>query len=127
MADDEPELERAAGEDEEDGAASVSDEETVKGERDEEDDHRISDLLDEERRNLATPEPLGNGRVGDRYRELLRDEADAVSEDGSVDNVPRGVGSPVGSVTSAADDSVSVLSMQVRLPSRSASARCGHS
>lgn len=115
MADDRPDPARDEGDD----GGSSSGEETVKGERDG-DDHRISDLLDEERRNLATPVPVGNSRVSDRYRELLRDQTDTVSEDGSADDIPRRAGSPMDSVASAADDSASVLSMQVRLSSGAA-------
>ncbi len=83
-----------------------SDEETVKGDRD--DDH-IADALDEERRSTRTvTPPVGVSIAKDRYRELVEAERDAVSDDGSTDGIPRRAGSPIDSLLSIPDDSPSV-------------------
>ncbi len=88
------------------GDHSSSDEETVKGER--ERDH-IADILEEERHQEdaesppATTNPLSNNR----YRQFLRD-GDDVSEGGSSQDLPRRVGSPIGSLQSIPDDTPSI-------------------
>ncbi len=82
-----------------------SDEETVKGDQDNE---HIAEMLEEERLSSATPVPIGNTSVGNRYRDLLEAQADTPSEDGSIDSLPRRAGSPVGSLLSVTDDAISV-------------------
>ena len=62
---------------------------------------RIIMLLEEERVEAPTPEPLGNGI--NRYKKIPR--IDDVSEDESSDALPRRAGSPVDSIP---DDSPSV-------------------
>lgn len=58
--------------------------------------------------------PLGNSSVPNRYREILREQRDQFSEDGSsVDNAPRRADSPMGSALSIPDDAASI---QVRNP-----------
>ncbi len=101
-----------------------SDEETVDGDHEDGDvreDGRIADLLEEARAASPTPAPDGNGAVANRYRELLQEQAETASEDGSVDALPRRAGSPVDSMLSVPDDSPSV---QVRAALPSASAAC---
>ncbi|SPO02353.1 related to VPS8 - vacuolar sorting protein, 134 kD [Cephalotrichum gorgonifer] len=57
----------------------------------------------------ATPVRTDNGAIPNRYRELLREQRDEHSEDGSsVDNAPRGAGSFLGSMLSVPDDSASL-------------------
>lgn len=65
---------------------------------------RIVELLQEERGGALTPEPLGN--VSHRYHDLQ--QADSLSEDGSLDALPRRAGSPIDSLLSIPDDSPSV-------------------
>lgn len=85
---------------------SSSDEETVKGDRDE---GHIADILEEERRASTTPvPPIGGSSIKNRYRELLEAEQETASEDGSTDAIPRRAGSPIGSLLSIPDDSPSV-------------------
>jgi len=85
---------------------SCSDEETVKGDRD--DDH-IIDILEEERHLQSTPVlPIGGSSIRNRYRELVEAEHDTASEDGSTDAIPRRAGSPADSLLSIPDDSPSV-------------------
>ena len=83
-----------------------SDDETVKGEQ--ETDH-IADILEEELQAPSTPTPLGNGSIAHRYREIIKEnEADAVSDNGSADAVPRRAGSPIDSLMSIPDDTPSI-------------------
>lgn len=65
---------------------------------------RIAELLQEERENTITPEPLGNGT--NRYK--ATQDLGSPSEDGSLDALPRRVGSPIDSMLSIPDDSPSV-------------------
>jgi hypothetical protein len=97
---DEPQLSRTDDQD-------SSDDETVKGERDE---HHIADILEEELQAPGTPvPPLGNGSIAHRYREIVKEaEADTVSEEGSTDAIPRRAGSPIDSLLSIPDDTPSV-------------------
>jgi hypothetical protein len=96
---DEPELSRTDDQD-------SSDDDTVKGEQ--QADH-IAEILEEELRAPSTPTPLGNGSIAHRYREIIQEnEADAVSENGSTDAIPRRAGSPSDSMLSIPDDTPSV-------------------
>jgi hypothetical protein len=65
---------------------------------------RIVELLEEERTGTITP--AANGFGGKEYRTIQG--PDEASEDGSVDQAPRRVESPSGSVLSNPDDSPSV-------------------
>jgi hypothetical protein len=65
---------------------------------------RITELLQEERGNATTPEPLGNGT--NRYKAAK--ELDTASEDESLDALPRRAGSPIDSILSIPDDSPSI-------------------
>ncbi|PKS08246.1 hypothetical protein jhhlp_005189 [Lomentospora prolificans] len=53
--------------------------------------------------------PTRDGSAIDRYCQILQDRIDQQSDDGSIDDVPRRVGSPMGSVLSVPDD----ISVQV--------------
>ncbi|KAK4040080.1 hypothetical protein C8A01DRAFT_46565 [Parachaetomium inaequale] len=109
---DEPELARADDQD-----SSSSDEETVKGDRDE--DH-IADLLEEEERDAASSVPsAGTSSIAHRYQELLEAEHETPSEDGSTDALPRLAASPIGSMLSVPDDSPSVQGSVVSSPGSS--------
>jgi hypothetical protein len=99
----EPELPRADDQD-----SSSSDQETVKGDRDE--DH-IADILEEEEEDTANDSaapPAGPSSIAHRYRELLVVEHETPSEDGSTDAIPRRAASPMGSMLSVPDDSPSI-------------------
>lgn len=65
---------------------------------------RIVELLEEERTGTITP--VANGFSGRDYKTIQG--PDEASEDGSVDEAPRRVESPSGSVLSNPDDSPSV-------------------
>ncbi|KAM0335359.1 hypothetical protein ACHAQA_000404 [Verticillium albo-atrum] len=54
-----------------------------------------------------------------RYRQILRDQVDDISEDGSVDAVPRRVGSPIDSLLSVPDDTPSIAGSGVSSPGSS--------
>jgi len=83
-----------------------SDDETVKGEQ--QADH-IADILEEELQAPGTPTALGNGSIAHRYREIIKEnEADAVSDNGSTDAIPRRAGSPIDSLMSIPDDTPSI-------------------
>lgn len=98
---DEPELPRAT-----DQSSSSSDEETIKGDRDE--DH-IADLLEDDQRSNDTSTPAaGPSSIAHRYHELLEAEHESPSEDGSTDAFPRLAASPMGSMLSVPDDPPSV-------------------
>jgi vacuolar protein sorting-associated protein 8 len=98
--------------------SSSSDDETVKGDR--EDDH-IADILEEERQISASPAPpIGIGSITHRYRELVEAEREAASDDDvSTDTTPRRVGSPSDSLLSIPDDSPSVQGSVVSFLSNS--------
>jgi hypothetical protein len=70
---------------------------------------RIVELLQEELEQLPTPLPLGNGT--NIYKEARNLEN--LSEDGSVDALPKRAGSPIDSLLSIPDDTPSI---QVLLP-----------
>jgi len=65
---------------------------------------RVVELLEEERTGALTP--IANGFSGKDYRTFQ--EPDEASEDGSVDQAPRRIESPSGSILSNPDDSPSV-------------------
>lgn len=65
---------------------------------------RIAELLKEERQNIGTPEPLGNG--ANRYKRAL--EIDDVSDEEYQDAVPGRSDSPVDSMLSIPDDTPSI-------------------
>ncbi|KAK0735040.1 Golgi CORVET complex core vacuolar protein 8-domain-containing protein [Lasiosphaeria miniovina] len=100
-----------------DQSSSSSDEDTVKGDRDE--DH-IADMLDE-----GSPSPTdsvaltGAEAVAISYRELVEASREAASEDGSTDAIPRRAGSPIDSLLSIPDDSPSVQGSVVSSPGSS--------
>lgn len=83
-----------------------SDEETVKAEREE--DGIVGLLDDETQTSSSTPPATESGALPNRYREILREQADNVSDEGSVDAFPKRVGSPIDSLMSVPDDSPSV-------------------
>ncbi|KAI0424562.1 vacuolar assembly/sorting protein VPS8 [Xylaria sp. FL1042] len=88
-----------------DGDAVSSDEETIKGDRDQ---GYISEALEEELQEDASSSdlPPAQGSVAaNRYRQLLRDQADVSDEGSSMDDLPRRAGSPIASIP---DDSPSV-------------------
>ena len=97
-----------AGDGDLDRVSSDDETETVKG--DDNHDEGIAEMLEEEMQAPATPVPLGNGLVSNRYREILRDQLDDVSDDSSSEAgvAPRRLASPVDSMLSGPDDSPSV-------------------
>ncbi|CAI4218564.1 unnamed protein product [Parascedosporium putredinis] len=50
------------------------------------------------------PIPVRNGPSASQFRQLLHDRIDQASDNGSIDDIPRGAGSPMGSVLSVPDD-----------------------
>lgn len=78
----------------------------------------ISDLLEEERQQDSTLPAEGNG-LAHRYKELAaEDQLEAVSDNGSVDALPRRAGSPVDSMVSIPDRSPSVQVTHPTAPPR---------
>ncbi|KAK4241552.1 Golgi CORVET complex core vacuolar protein 8-domain-containing protein [Achaetomium macrosporum] len=105
---DEPELAGA------DGQSSSSDEETVKGDRDE--DH-IADILEEEDRPSEPPTPgAGPSSSAHPSRELVEAEHETVSENGTTDAIPRLAASPMGSMLSVPDDTPSLQGSVISSP-----------
>ncbi|KAI1761655.1 Golgi CORVET complex core vacuolar protein 8-domain-containing protein [Hypoxylon sp. FL1150] len=98
-----------------DGDAASSDEETIKGDRDQ--DH-IAEIVQEERQEIAASKAHENGVLVNRYRQLLHDRDD-VSEEGSNDGLPRRVGSPLDSLLSVPDDSPSIQGSMISSPGSS--------
>lgn len=98
---DEPELPQSHA-----PSSSSSDEETVKGDRDED---QIANILEEEDSEHGSSAPsAGPSSATHRYRELLEPGSEAPSEDGSTDAIPRLAVSPMGSMLSVPDDTPSV-------------------
>ncbi|KAK8103884.1 vacuolar protein sorting-associated protein 9a [Apiospora kogelbergensis] len=92
-----------------------SDEETIKGDRDQE---HIAEVLEEERREDAADLLSENhGPLANRYRQLLRDQDDT-SESGA-EGLPRRVGSPIDSLLSVPDDAHSIQGSVLSSPSSS--------
>ncbi|MBE3050194.1 hypothetical protein IMZ48_48395 [Candidatus Bathyarchaeota archaeon] len=60
----------------------------------------------------AASTPVGNG-IPNRYRQILQEQRDQLSDSSSVDNAPRRAASPMGSTLSLPDDAASA---QVRSP-----------
>ncbi|KAH8813143.1 Golgi CORVET complex core vacuolar protein 8-domain-containing protein [Xylogone sp. PMI_703] len=77
---------------------------------------RFVELLEEERKEISTPTPLGNGV--NRYK-AMQQQVDGASEDGSVDVLPQEVRSPVGSFPSNPDDTPSVAGSIMSSPAGS--------
>ncbi|KAK6820563.1 vacuolar protein sorting-associated protein 9a [Apiospora arundinis] len=93
-----------------------SDEETIKGDRDQE---HIAEVLEEERQeDAAAPAPENHGPLANRYRQLLRDQDDT-SDSGSAEGLPKRVGSPIDSLLSVPDDTHSVQGSVLSSPSSS--------
>ncbi|KAK8072440.1 vacuolar protein sorting-associated protein 9a [Apiospora saccharicola] len=93
-----------------------SDEETIKGDRDQE---HLAEVLEEERQeDAAAPAPENNGPLANRYRHLLRDQDDT-SESGSAEGLPKRVGSPIDSLLSVPDDAHSIQGSVLSSPSSS--------
>ncbi|KAK4144381.1 Golgi CORVET complex core vacuolar protein 8-domain-containing protein [Dichotomopilus funicola] len=98
-------------------SSSSSDEETVKGDRDED---QIANILEEEDSEHGSGAPsAGPSSAAHRYRELLEPEPEAPSEDGSTDAIPRLAVSPMGSMLSVPDDTPSVQGSVISSPSSS--------
>ncbi|KAI3324556.1 Golgi CORVET complex core vacuolar protein 8-domain-containing protein [Xylariaceae sp. AK1471] len=89
----------------EDGDAVSSDEETIKGDIDQ---GHSTEESEEELLEDASDAPPDQGSVANRYRQLLRDQADGSDEGSSMDGLPRRAGSPIDSLLSVPDDSPSV-------------------
>lgn len=70
-------------------------------------DHHISELLEEEKEH-STEQPTQDSGIVSRYRQLVHEEHDAISDSGSADALPRRAGSPVDSSLSIPDDTPSV-------------------
>ncbi|RBQ92381.1 hypothetical protein VDGD_01007 [Verticillium dahliae] len=68
---------------------------------------------------LEPPNPVETGITANRYRQILRGQVDDVSEDGSVDALPRRVGSPIDSLLSVPDDTPSIAGSGVSSPGSS--------
>ncbi|KAJ0166316.1 Vacuolar protein sorting-associated protein 8 -like protein [Colletotrichum tanaceti] len=80
------------------GIPPSSDEENMMAERGE--DGTTSLLDDEIQTSSSTPPAIGNGAVSNRYREIMREQAEDASDEGSADAVPKRAGSPVDSLMS---------------------------
>lgn len=78
-------------------------------------DHHISDLLEEERQQDSTLPSEENG-LAHRYKKLAEEEAEATSDNGSGDALPRRAGSPVDSMVSIPDRSPSVQVTHLAAP-----------
>jgi vacuolar protein sorting-associated protein 8 len=94
-----------------DGDQASSDEETVKGDREED---VLVELLEQERAAGATPARIGNGTIADRHRELLGDHQDERSDGGSDIGLPRRAGSPIDSLLSVPPDDSPSLQVCVK-------------
>jgi hypothetical protein len=101
---DEPELDRADGE-----SSGSDDEETVKGDRDE--DHIAGVLTEEDRPSESPTATAGPSLIARPSQELAQAEQETASEDGATDAIPRLAASPMGSMLSVPDDTPS---LQVR-------------
>ncbi|KAL0935329.1 golgi complex component [Colletotrichum truncatum] len=78
-----------------------SDEETVNAERDNDGIVGPLDGDDDDKTQASNTSPaIENGTISNRYRQILREQADDVSEEGSVDAAPKRVGSPIDSLLS---------------------------
>ncbi|KXX74938.1 Vacuolar protein sorting-associated protein 8 [Madurella mycetomatis] len=98
-------------------SSSSSDEETVKGDREE--DH-IADSLEEDQQSLETPVPsVGPSVIAHRYRELVEAGNETASEDGTPDAIPRLATSPLGSMLSIPDDTPSQQGSVISSPGSS--------
>ncbi|KAL8347024.1 hypothetical protein RB601_003376 [Gaeumannomyces tritici] len=98
---------------------SSSDEETVK---DAGEGGHLAELLAEEReqaRYEQPPAPVGNGAAAHRYHALLEAQHEAPSDDGSADDLPRRVASPVDSLLSVPGASPSVQGSVLSSPTSS--------
>ncbi|KAI1649943.1 Golgi CORVET complex core vacuolar protein 8-domain-containing protein [Daldinia loculata] len=89
-----------------DGEGVSSDDETIRPEREVEQE-QLEEDVDGELGSIVSDQPTGNGVVANRYRQLLRNRDD-VSEAGSSEGLPRRAGSPIDSLLSIPDDSPSV-------------------
>jgi len=104
MADD-PELFPVDGDGQ--GMGDASDDETVKGDR--ELDPIVPASDGNESQSSAGPQaPAAPSAIANRYRQLVESGHDSGSDDGSLDALPRRVGSPADSLLSGPDDSPSV-------------------
>ncbi|KAM7222540.1 Golgi CORVET complex core vacuolar protein 8 domain containing protein [Rhypophila decipiens] len=99
-----------------DDAASSSDGDTIKPDRDED----VADTSEEEPKSPDTAVPTGVGSVKSRYHELAEAvRQETASDDGSIDTIPRRVGSPADSSFSIPDDSPSAQGSLASFPSSS--------
>lgn len=75
-------------------------------------DHRISELLELERKRSAEQQEedadAADTGVVNRYKQLAQDEVKTASDDGSTDILPRRAASPIDSTVSIPDDTPSV-------------------
>ncbi|GAB1310557.1 Vacuolar protein sorting-associated protein 8 [Madurella fahalii] len=98
-------------------SSSSSDEETVKGDREED---PIADSLEEEQRSPETPVPsVGPSVIAHRYRELVEAANETASEDGTTDAISRLATSPLGSMLSIPDDTPSLQGSVISSPGSS--------
>ncbi|KAM7194486.1 Golgi CORVET complex core vacuolar protein 8 domain containing protein [Rhypophila sp. PSN 637] len=99
-----------------DDAASSSDGDTIKPDRDED----VADISEEEPKSPDTAVPTGVGSVKSRHHELAEAaRQETASDDGSIDTIPRRVGSPADSSFSIPDDSPSAQGSLASFPSSS--------
>ena len=84
---------------------AASDADTIRPDIDE---GRILEILEEEREAGPTPLTIGNGNVTNRYHEILLEQGEEGSEDGSLNAAPARQGSPIDSLLSVPDDSPSL-------------------
>ncbi|KAI1106195.1 Golgi CORVET complex core vacuolar protein 8-domain-containing protein [Jackrogersella minutella] len=101
------------------GDAASSDEETIKGDRGQEEIAEVEEDEGQELESIASDQPTGNGAIANRYRQLLLRGRDDVSEDGSTEGLPRRVGSPIDSLLSVPDDSPSLQGSMISSPGSS--------
>ncbi|KAL2142722.1 hypothetical protein VTI28DRAFT_810 [Corynascus sepedonium] len=109
---DEPELPRTH-----DDSSSLSDGETVKANRDED---QVSDFSEEDKSETDKGRSrTGPSSIAHRYGELLEAEHETPSEDGLTDALPRLAGSPIGSTLSVPDDTPSIQGSVISSPGSS--------
>ncbi|KAH6687879.1 Golgi CORVET complex core vacuolar protein 8-domain-containing protein [Plectosphaerella plurivora] len=85
-----------------------------------EDHDEIDMTIDEDAvPSISTPDPISNGQVSKRYREILRDRVEDGSEESSIDAAPRRAGSPIDSLLSVPDDTPSIQGSGISSPGSS--------
>lgn len=98
--------------------------EMLKDARDEAED--VAQLVEEEMQDHPTPVEIGNGSVADRYRQIMHETHQDVSDvsslgGSSLQGLPKRAGSPIDSVVSGPDDTPSIQVLRSSLHFRNSS------